>query len=48
MAARPPVTINPQSESVNGNELYEVNIENEELGQPFNFQIKRKSTNSIM
>ena len=47
-SARPPVPITPQSQIINGNQLYKVELVSSEKGQPFNFQIRRKSSNAIM
>jgi hypothetical protein len=47
-SARPPVPITPQSQSVNGNQLYKVDLVSSEKGQPFNFQIRRKSSKAVV
>lgn len=45
---RPPTTITIPSARITEQVQYEVKLESEEKGQPFNFQILRKSSGAVM
>ena len=47
-SSRPPVPITPASDPISGNQLYEVKLSSETKGEPFNFQITRKSNKATM